>query len=59
MQALGIDVVLVLPDAKGLGLDLYQFSEGVLQAPGNRNGATNGQVQVRELLLRRARRRID
>ena len=44
LQTLGIDIVLVLPDAQRLGLDLDQFGQGVLQAPGDGNGATNGQV---------------
>ena len=58
-QATLIDVVLVLADADGLGIDLHQFGEGVLQAPGDGDGAAQGHVQVGEFLRRQGRGGID
>jgi hypothetical protein len=43
-------VVLVLADADGFRVDLHQLGQRVLQAAGDRHGATDRHVQVREFL---------
>ena len=43
-------IVLILPHADGLGLDLHQFRQRVLQAPGDGNGGAQIYVVLRELL---------
>lgn len=48
-------VVLVLPDADRLGVDLDQFRQGILEAPGDRRGAAMGYVG-RATPWRRSRR---
>ena len=45
-----IHVVLVLADADGLGIELYQFREGIHQAASDADGSADGDVMVRELL---------
>ena len=45
-----IDVVLVLADTDGFGIDLDEFGERVLETTGDRDGAADGEVEVRELL---------
>ncbi len=47
-----VDVVLVLPDADGLGVDLHQLGERVHQAPADGDRAAHGEVLVGELLAR-------
>jgi hypothetical protein len=42
--------VLVLADAQGARLDLDQLGQGVLQAAGDRDGAAQGDVELRQLL---------
>ena len=44
------DVVLVLADADGFGVDLDQFGQRVLQAAGNGDGAADRDVEVGEFL---------
>ena len=44
------DVVLVLADTYALGLDLDQLGQRILQPAGDGDGATNGDVEIRELL---------
>ena len=43
-------VVLVLADTDGFRVDFYQFGQRVLQAAGDRYGATDRNVQVRKFL---------
>ena len=43
-------IVLVLPHADGLGVDLHQLRQGVLEPPGDGNRRAQGHVEVRELL---------
>ena len=45
-----IDVVLILADADGFGIDLHQFGQRVLQAAGDGDGAAQRHVHVREFL---------
>ena len=48
-QLVLVDIMLVLADTDGLGIDLDQFGEGILQAPGDRDGAANRHVQIGKL----------
>ena len=50
--------MLVLAYADGLGLDLDQFGQRILQAAGNRHRAAQAHVQIRELLGSQFRGRI-
>ena len=54
-----IHVVLVLADADGLGVDLDQLGQRVLQAAGDGDGAAHGEVEVGELLARDVGGRVD
>src|SRR5207237_2174496 len=45
-----IDIVLILTDADGLGVDLNQFGQRVLETASDGDGAPHGEVQVGELL---------
>ena len=54
-----VDVVLVLADADGLGIDLHQLGQGILQAAGDGHGAAEGNVEIRKFLRRPFRSRID
>ena len=47
-----VDVVLILADADGLGVELDQFGQRVLQAARDGDGAADGQVEIRKLLAR-------
>ena len=51
--------MLILADADGLGLDLDQLRQRVLQAAGNRGSATQGNVEIGELLGRQLGGGID
>ena len=53
------DVVLVLADADRLRIDAHQLGERVLQPARDRDGAAQRDVEVRELLRRQLRRRVD
>ncbi len=46
-QTVLVDVVLVLADANGFGLDLDELGERVLQAAGNRDGTAQRHVEFR------------
>ena len=52
-------VVLVLPDADALGIDLHQLGQRILQAARDRDGAAHGDVQLRELLARDVAGAVD
>ena len=52
-------VVLVLPDADALGIDLHQLGQRILQAARDRDGAAHGDVQVGELLARDVAGAVD
>ena len=52
LQLALIDIVLILADADGFGIDLHQLGQRVLQAAGDGDGAAHGEVEVRELLAR-------
>ncbi len=54
-----VDVMLILPDADRLGIDLDQLGQRILQAARDRDGATHGDVQIGEFLRRRFRGGID
>ena len=54
-----VHVVLVLADADGLRLDLDQLGQRVLQAPRDRHGAAQGDVEIGELVGRQLRGRVD
>jgi hypothetical protein len=51
-------VVLVLTHADRLGLDLDQLGQRILQATRDRDGAADGQVEIRKLLTRGVRRAV-
>jgi hypothetical protein len=50
-----IDVMLILPHADALGVDLDQLGQRVHEAAPDRDGAANGHVLVGELLARDGR----
>ena len=58
-QCLLIHVVLIEANAHGLGVDLDQFGQRVLQTPGNGDGAALRGLQGRKLLTRDLRGRVD
>ena len=43
-----VDIMLILSDTNGLGIDLYQFGERILYPAGNRYGPTDGHIIVRQ-----------
>jgi hypothetical protein len=45
-----VDVVLILTDADGFGINLDELGKRVLKTAGNRDGSPNGEVKVRKLL---------
>ncbi len=51
--------MLILADADGLGIDLDELGERVLQSARDGDGAANGEIQVRKLLPRNFRRGVD
>ncbi len=53
-----VHVVLVLPHANRLRVDLHEFRQRILQAAADGNGAAHGQIEVRELLAGDFARRI-
>ncbi len=55
----GGTVVLVLPHADGLGVDLHQLRQGVLQAPCDGHGGAEVHVVLRELLRRQGAGGVD
>ena len=42
------DIMLILADADGLRLDLDEFSQRILQAPGDRDRAANRHIKIRK-----------
>ena len=54
-----VHVVLVLPDAERLGIDLHQFGERVHEPAADRDGAAHRDVLVGKLLARHLGRGID
>ena len=50
LQLALVHIVLVLADADGLGIDLDQFGERILQAACDGDGSANGEVEVGKLL---------
>ena len=58
-EAMLVDVVLILPDADRLRLDLDEFGERVLQAPRDRHRAAQRNVEVGKFGRRERRGRID
>ena len=58
LQLALIHVVLILAHADGLGIDLYQFGQRVLQTPRDGNGAAHGEVEIGKFLARDIRRRV-
>ena len=53
------EVVLVLADSNRLRIDLDQFGQRILQPPRDRDRAAQGDVEIRQFLGRKGRRRID
>ena len=51
--------MLVLTDTNSLRLDLDEFGEGVLKAPGNRDRAAQTDIEIREFAGGQGRCRID
>jgi hypothetical protein len=45
-----VDVVLILTDPNGFGIDLDELGEGVLETAGDGDGSPDGKVEVRKLL---------
>ena len=58
-ECAGIDVVLILSHADGLGIDFHQFGQGVGESASDGNGSANGDIVVGKFLTRRGRCRID
>ena len=58
-ECTGIDVVLILSHADGLGIDFHQFGQGVGESATDGNGSANGDIVVGKFLTRRGRCRID
>ena len=58
-ELLGIDVVLVKPDADILGIDLDELGQRVLEPAADRDAAAQGRVEVGELVAADLARRID
>src|SRR5690606_28765007 len=54
-----VDVVLILADADGLGIDFDELGEWVLEPPANACGASDGEVEVRKLLFCNLTGRVD
>jgi hypothetical protein len=54
-----VDIMLILADANGLGVDFDKFCKRVHQTPGNGNRAADSQVFVGEFLAGGIRSRID
>ena len=54
-----VHIVLVHANADGLGIDLDQFGQRVLGAPGDGNRPADGYIHVREFLASQGRGRID
>ena len=50
--------MLILADTDGFGFDLHQLGERILQAAGNGNRATDGNVKLGKLARRKFRSRI-
>ena len=50
LEAALVDVVLVLANADGFGVDFDEFGEGILETAGNGDGAADGEVKIGELL---------
>ena len=53
------EIMLVLADADGFGVDLDQFGQRVLQAPRDRHGAAQGHVEIGQFAGRVGRGRIN
>ena len=53
------EVMLILADADRLGVDLHELGERILQAPRNRHGSAQGNVELRQFLRRKGGGRID
>ena len=53
-----VHVVLVLPDADGLGLDLHQLGQRILEPPRDRDRAADREIEIRELVARQIRRAV-
>ena len=47
-----VDIMLVLAHPDGLGFDLDEFRERILQAPGNRDRATQADIEAWKFLGR-------
>jgi hypothetical protein len=54
-----IDVVLILPDADALRIELHEFGERVHETPADRHRAAHGDVLVGKFLARDIARRVD
>ncbi len=57
-EELRLHIVLVLPDADRLRIDLYELRQRILQAARDRDGPANRQIELRELFARDVARRI-
>ena len=53
-----VQIMLVLTDADGLGLDLDQLGKRILQATRNRDGPPDAHVEIRELVGRKLGGRV-
>ncbi|SLC90831.1 Uncharacterised protein [Mycobacteroides abscessus subsp. massiliense] len=58
-QGAGGDIVLVLTDTDGLGFDLHQLGQRVLQTPRDRDRASQGHIEVGKLVCGIGRGRVD
>ena len=54
-----IEVVLILADADGLGLDAHELGEGILQTARNRDRAAQRHIEIGKLLGGECRCRVD
>ena len=54
-----IDIMLILADPNGFGIDFDQLSQGILQPSGDRDRASQAHIDLRKLACCKGRGRID
>ena len=54
-----LDIMLILADTDGLGIDLHQLGERIHESASDRNRAAHREIQIREFLAGHFRGRIN